>query len=287
MLVYVLIWVLNYWKYLICIFPIKVKVRKADSHIQIVPNTLQYVSELSMFLNLKLSSSDILVLLHLPHTAGGYCVDPHRSQALLQYTFPPHLPLFPHTHNLLSLQVLACWVRERVGLKSFGPATPFCMNRGLERKWLVQYASFAHRSVLCQASPVYSSGQRGRRMCLRGTSCVGLPCRMRDPLLPASQCGCGGDTWGSPSTARVWWQKQLAAWGQPALQHRGQAIELAGPSPPGMTEGRWSMDTDRPEASTHGCEDATPQGVGRTTSLSVWSSKSFLFFSFLLLFFSF
>lgn len=51
-LVYLLIWVLNYWKYLICIFPIKVKVRKADSRIQIVPNTLQCVSELSMFLNL-------------------------------------------------------------------------------------------------------------------------------------------------------------------------------------------------------------------------------------------
>lgn len=52
-LVYVLIWVLNYWKYLICIFPVKVKVRKADSHIQIVPNTLQCVSELSYVFKFK------------------------------------------------------------------------------------------------------------------------------------------------------------------------------------------------------------------------------------------
>lgn len=89
-------------------------------------------------------------------------MDQHRSQTLLQYTFPLHLPLFPNTHNLLSLQILAFWVGEREGLKSFGPATSFYENRGLERKWLVQCTSFAHCSALCQPPPVYSSQREPR-----------------------------------------------------------------------------------------------------------------------------
>lgn len=58
---------LNYWKYLIYIFPIKFKVGEVDSHIQIVPNMLQCVpvSELSM-LNLKLGSPDLMVTFQCP-----------------------------------------------------------------------------------------------------------------------------------------------------------------------------------------------------------------------------
>lgn len=146
-------------------------------------------------------------------------MDQHRSQTLLQYIFPLHLPLFPNTHNLLSLQILAFRVGEREGLKSFGPAASFYENRGLERKWLVQCTSFAHCSALCQPPPVCSS-QREPRDVLAGVICAerGMPSSLLASVAMVQR------TWGSRlcvpvPTARVRWRRQLAARGQLAPQH--------------------------------------------------------------------
>jgi len=142
-------------------------------------------------------------------------MDQHRSQTLLQYTFPLHLSLFPNTHNLLSLQILAFWVRDRV----VQPPPPIGTGaqRGSGLFSTLRLPTAQHSARHRQSTPV-----RETWGCARG----GLPCRVRDPLVPAGQCGRGGETLGKPvPTARVRWP-QATSWlcSTEVSQRAGQTV---------------------------------------------------------------